>query len=409
MTGVTATPDRPHALSTTAVHLPVPTEVRGRPVSVPIYQTSVFAFDDADAITDALNDPRGQYGYSRFGNPTVRALEEALAALEGAHAAVATSSGMAAITTAISANVSAGDHLVVQASIYGGTAGLLADLTRRWGIRVTEVPGDDPEALAAAIEPTTRVLYLETISNPVTAVADIPAMAAVARRHGVLTVVDNTFASPLICRPLEHGADIVVHSTTKYIGGHSDLTGGVVAYADAELFTRGWAYALGVGMTPDPHAAWLTLRGLQTLPLRIREASGNAAELAARLAAHPGVQAVHHPSLPEHPQHALAVSLLDRPGAMLSFDLAGGAAAAKRFTSAVSLIQLAASLGGVETLTMHPASSSHRAYTPEQLAAAGISPGTVRLSTGVEDVEDIWADIAQALDTVGAETVGAER
>ncbi|WP_205843895.1 trans-sulfuration enzyme family protein [Nakamurella deserti] len=399
---MTQNPVPPTALSTRAVHVPVPTEVRGRPVSVPIYQTSVFAFDDADAITDALNDPRGQYGYSRFGNPTVRSLEQALATLEGADAAVATSSGMAAITTALSANLVAGDHLVVQASIYGGTAGLLADLTRRWNIRITEVPGDDPDALAAAIEPTTRLLYLETISNPVTAVADIPGMAAVARRHGVLTVVDNTFASPMICRPLHHGADIVVHSTTKYIGGHSDLTGGVVAYADPELFTRGWAYAIGVGMTPDPHAAWLTLRGLQTLPLRIREASANATELAARLAAHPAVQAVHHPSLPGHPQHRLAATLLDRPGAMLSFDLAGGAAAAKQFTSAVGLIQLAASLGGVETLTMHPASSSHRAYTPDQLAAAGISPGTVRLSTGVEDVEDLWSDIAQALQKVDA-------
>jgi methionine-gamma-lyase len=393
-------PSPPTALSTRAVHVPVPTEVRGRPVSVPIYQTSVFAFDDADAITDALNDPRGQYGYSRFGNPTVRSLEQAIAALEGADSAVATSSGMAAITTAISANVVAGDHLVVQTSIYGGTAGLLADLSRRWGIRITEVPGDDPRALEAAIEPATRLVYLETISNPITAVADIPGMAAVARRHGVLTVVDNTFASPMICRPLEHGADIVVHSTTKYIGGHSDLTGGVVAFADPELFTKGWAYAIGVGMTPDPHAAWLTLRGLQTLPLRVREASANASELAARLAAHPTVHAVHHPSLPGHPQHGLAATLLDRPGAMLSFDLAGGAAAAKQFTSAVSLIQLAASLGGVETLTMHPASSSHRAYTPEQLAAAGIRPGTVRLSTGVEDVDDLWADIARALEKV---------
>jgi cystathionine beta-lyase/cystathionine gamma-synthase len=223
----------------------------------------------------------------------------------------------------------------------------------------------------------------------------------VARRHGVLTVVDNTFASPMICRPLSHGADIVVHSTTKFIGGHSDLTGGVIAFADAELFSRGWSYAIGVGMTPDPHAAWLTLRGLQTLPLRIREASANATDLAARLAAHPKVLAVHHPSRPGHPQHELAQALLDRPGAMLSFDLAG-APAAKQFTSAVDLVQLAPSLGGVETLTMHPASSSHRTYSPDQLAAAGISPGTVRLSVGIEDVDDIWADVARALEKVDA-------
>ncbi len=381
--------------------MPVPTGVHGRPVSVPIYQTSVFAFDDADGITDALNDPRGQYGYSRFGNPTVRSLEQALAALEGAAAAVATSSGMGAITTAISAQLRAGDHLIVQQSIYGGTAGLLADLTQRWGIRVTEVPGDDPEALAAAILPQTRLVYLETISNPMTAVADIRAMAAVARRSGVLTIVDNTFASPMICRPLALGADIVVHSTTKFIGGHSDLTGGVVCYADDALFRPGWAYAIGIGVTPDPHAAWLTLRGLQTLPLRMRQASANASELAARLAAHPAVRAVHHPSLAHHPQYRLAAQALDLPGAMLAFDL-DDATAAKAFAGAVDLIQLAASLGGVETLTMHPASSSHRAYSADQLARAGISPGTVRLSTGVEDVEDIWADIEQALAEVAA-------
>lgn len=388
------------ALSTTAVHVPRPAEVHGRPVSTPIYQTSVFAFDDADAITDALNDPRGQYGYSRFGNPTVRALEAAIGALEGAAATVATSSGMGAITAAVSAQLRTGDHLVVQQSIYGGTAGLLADLAQRWKIQITEVPGDDPEALEAALLPTTRLVYLETISNPMTAVADIPAMAEVARRHGVLTVVDNTFASPMLCRPLEHGADIVVHSTTKYIGGHSDLTGGVVSFADEVTFKAGWTYAVGIGVTPDPHAAWLTLRGLQTLPLRIRQASFNATELASRLSTHPTVAAVHHPSLPQHPQFLLAGKLLDQPGAMLSFDLAGGATAAKEFAAAVELIQLAPSLGGVETLTMHPASSSHRAYSAAQLASAGISPGTVRLSTGVEDVDDIWADLDQALRAV---------
>ena len=380
------------------MHVPVPTEVHGRPVSVPIYQTSVFAFDDADDITGALNDPRGQFGYSRFSNPTVRALEDAAGALEGASATVATASGMGAIAVAVSSLLEAGDHIVVQQSMYGGTAGLFADLVKRWGIRITEIPGDEPTALAATLRPDTRLVYLETISNPMTAVADIAALAGVARDRGVLTVVDNTFASPILCRPLEHGADIVVHSTTKYIGGHSDLTGGVVCYADTVRYRAGWAYAVAIGVTPDPHAAWLTLRGLQTLPLRIRQACANATELATRLAEHPAVSAVHHPSLPTHPQHALAGKLLDLPGAMLSFDLVGGAAAAKQFAAAVSLIQLAPSLGGVETLTMHPASSSHRAYSPEQLARAGISPGTIRLSTGIEDVEDIWDDLTRALD-----------
>jgi len=386
-----------HALSTRAVHVPVPSNVTGRPVSVPIYQTTVFAFDDTEGITAALNEPRGEFGYSRFGNPTVRALEESLAGLEGAHAAVSTASGMGAIAVAVSAFLTAGDHMVVQRSIYGGTAGLFADLVDRWNIRITEVDGDDPEALRAAVEPDTKLLYLETISNPVTLVADIAAMSAVARELGVLTVVDNTFASPVLCRPLELGADVVVHSTTKYIAGHSDVTGGIACFATEELFRKAWGYAVNIGVTTDPHAAWLTLRGIQTLTLRVRQAAANARGIAERLAAHPAVAKVNHPSVPGHPQFELATRTLADSGAMLSFDLSGGADAARTFTSGVALIQLAASLGGVETLTMHPASSSHRKFSPEALAAAGITAGTVRLSVGIEDLEDIWADVEKAL------------
>ncbi|RIJ70860.1 aminotransferase class I/II-fold pyridoxal phosphate-dependent enzyme [Nakamurella silvestris] len=398
------TPSAPHqtatdglALTTRAVHVPIPANVTGRPVSVPIYQTTVFAFDDTDGITGALNDPRGEFGYSRFGNPTVRSLEESLAGLEGAYAAVSTASGMGAIAVAVSSALVAGDHIVVQRSIYGGTAGLFNDLVARWNIRITEVDGDDPEALRAAIEPGTKLLYLETISNPVTLVADIAAMSAVAREHGVLTVVDNTFASPVLCRPLELGADVVVHSTTKYIAGHSDVTGGIACFASEEQFRKAWAYAVNVGVTTDPHAAWLTLRGIQTLNLRVRQAAANARGIAERLQAHPAVSKVNHPSIATHPQFDLAARTLADSGAMLSFDLPGGAEAARTFTSSVSLIQLAASLGGVETLTMHPASSSHRAFTPEALAVAGITTGTVRLSVGIEDLEDIWADIEKAL------------
>jgi len=383
---------------TRAVHVPSTGDVRGRPVSVPIYQTSVFAHDDPLELTASLNDPRGGFGYSRNTNPTVRALEQAVAGLEGAVGAVATSSGMGAIATALGTELRIGSRIVVQESIYGGTSGLLADLVDRWQIEIVQVPGDDPAALRAALAGGAELVYLETISNPMTVVADITSMSAVAKEAGALTLVDNTFASPMLCRPLAMGADVVVHSTTKYLNGHSDVTGGIVAYADEKRYLAGWAHAVTTGVTPDPFAAWLTLRGLQTLPLRMRQACASAMVLADKLGGHPAVSAVHHPSRTDHPQHGLAARTLDAFGAMLAFDLTGGQEAANGFLSAVALITQAPSLGGVETLTVHPAGSSHRSFSDEQLAAAGISRGTVRISTGIEDVEDIWSDMLQALD-----------
>ena len=401
MVGMNAAPSDQLDLATRAVHVPGTGDVRGRPVSVPIYQTSVFAHDDPEELTATLNDPRGGFGYSRNGNPTVRALEQAVAGLEGAVGAVATSSGMGAIAVALGAHLRSGARIVVQQGLYGGTTGLLRDLVDRWGIHVVQVPGNDPEAVrAVAGDDGADLLYLETISNPMTAVADIAGMAAVAREAGLITVVDNTFASPILCRPLELGADIVVHSTTKYLNGHSDVTGGIAAYADESRFRAGWAYAVTTGVTPDPFAAWLTLRGLQTLSLRMRQSCANAVVIADKLGGHQAVEAVHHPSRTDHPQHRLAARTLDAFGAMLSFDLRGGQDAARKFLSGVRLITQAPSLGGVETLTVHPAGSSHRLFTDEQLAAAGISRGTVRISTGIEDVGDIWADMQQALDQI---------
>jgi methionine-gamma-lyase len=390
-------PSASSKLATRAVHVPVPVDVVGVPVSVPIYQTTVFAHEDPDVVTASLNDPRGAFSYSRMGNPTVRALEQHVAGLEGAVGAVATSSGMGAIATALGSVLTAGAHLVVQRSIYGGTTGLLKDLAERWNVRITEVPGDDPGALGTVLRDDTAAVYLETVSNPMTDVADIAGMSAVARRHGAITVVDNTFASPVLCRPLSMGADVVVHSATKYLGGHSDVTAGIVAYADDDRFRRAWSHAVVHGVTPDPFGSWLVLRGSQTLPLRIRAAGANAVELVRRLSGHRSVAAVHHPSLPTHSQHALATRQLDGPLAIFSFDLADGRDGARAFLSRLRLIAQATSLGGVETLAMHPATTSHRLFTPAELAAAGVGVGTVRISCGVEDVEDLWADIRTAL------------
>ncbi|GAA2651173.1 MULTISPECIES: trans-sulfuration enzyme family protein [Nonomuraea] len=382
---------------TRAVHLPRPVIKGSVPISVPIYQTSGFVFDDPEVFADGMSRPDGAFVYGRLSNPTVRSLEEAVAGLEGGVASVATASGMGAINSVLLGLLKPGDHLIAQKALYGGTAAMINDLASRFGIAVTHVPGDDPAALRAAVRPETRLVYLETIANPVCQVADLPAMCAAAKELGLVSVVDNTFASPILCRPLEHGADIVVHSTTKYLSGHTDVLGGIAVFAADELYRKVWHYAIELGSTPDPFAAWLTLRGMQTLPLRMERHCANTRVLATRLAGHPAVSAVHWPGLPTHASHEVAVKLMPEFGGVFSFDLAGGRAAGERFMSALKLALLAPSLGGVETLVLHPATTSHRSLSAEELARHGISEGTVRVAVGIEHAEDLWTDFAQAL------------
>ncbi|CAM5590785.1 aminotransferase class I/II-fold pyridoxal phosphate-dependent enzyme [Streptomyces tanashiensis] len=256
--------------------------------------------------------------------------------------------------------------------------------------------------MRAALRPETRLLYLETIANPTTRVADLPGLAAVAAEAGVPVAVDNTFASPLLCRPLDHGADIVVHSATKYLAGHADVLGGIAVFKDTELYGKVRRHAVEQGASTDPFAAWLTLRGMQTLSLRIERQSASAAELAARLEAHPAVEAVRHPALASHPDRAIAARLLPAGGGgVVSVDLAGGREAGRTFVEAVRLASLSVSLGDVKTLVMHPASTSHHQLDAAALAAAGIGAGTVRLSVGIEHVEDLWTDLEQALAKTG--------
>ncbi|RBQ20518.1 cystathionine gamma-synthase [Spongiactinospora rosea] len=382
---------------TRAVHLPRPPLNGSAPISTPIYQTSGFVFDDPAVFADGMGRPDGAFVYGRLTNPTVRALEEAVSGLEGGSGAIATASGMAAINTVLLALVGQGDHVIAQRALYGGTATMLNELRERFGVSVTYVAEDDPEAVRAAVRPETRLLYLETIANPMTQVADLPAMCAAAREAGVTTVVDNTFASPILCRPIEHGADIVVHSTTKYLGGHTDVLGGVAVFASDATYRKVWRFSVDLGPTADPFAAWLTLRGIQTLHLRMERHCANARFLATRLAAHPAVAAVHWPGLASHPSHETATRLLPAFGGVFSFDLTGGRAAGERFMSAVKLALLAPSLGGVETLILHPATTSHRALSAGELARHGIGEGTVRVAAGIEHPEDLWADFEQAL------------
>jgi methionine-gamma-lyase len=384
---------------TRTVHLPIPKPVGSRPLGVPIYQQHQFSFDTADELAAAFDGPDSAFFYNRLGNPTVRALEDAVADLEGGAGGLAFASGMGAINAVLRGLLSSGDHAIAQRCLYGGTYATFTELAERWGVEVTFVSGDDPAEVRAALRPNTRLLYLETIANPTTQVVDLPALIAEVASHDVVSVVDNTFASPLLCRPLEHGADIVVHSATKFLGGHGDILGGVAVFGSAGLRRRVWDQAIEMGASADPFAAWLTLRGMQTLALRMERHCSNALLLAERLAGHPATSRVYYPGLPGHPGYAIAQRLLagGAGGGVLSFDVAGGREAGRIFTEAVRLAVHTPSLGNVQTLVLHPASTSHRQLDAAALAAADIGVGTVRIAVGIEHPEDLWADIEQAL------------
>lgn len=385
---------------TRAVHITAPSLHGCHPLSVPLYQSSAFAFDHPDILAEAMSRPDGAFVYSRRGNPTVRALEDAVADLEGGSAALATASGMGAISAVLLSLLNTGDHVIAQRCLYGGTYSLLSELTSRFGIQVSYISGADADEVRAVVRPTTRLLYLETISNPIVRVADVPGLMAAGQELGLIGVVDNSFASPMLCRPLEFGADVVIHSSTKYLGGHSDVTGGIAVFATRQQYEACWKIAVELGSTADPFAAWLTIRGLQTLSLRMQRHCDNAARLSRNLADHRAVEAVHWPGHPDHPDHTLAKCILADFGGVLAFDLVGDREAGRDFLAGLRLISLAPSLGGVETLALHPASTSHRELDVDALHAAGIGEGTVRVSVGLEHPDDLWKDIEQALSHV---------
>jgi cystathionine beta-lyase/cystathionine gamma-synthase len=334
------------------------------------------------------------YLYARHGNPTTEALERAVADLEGAEAGLSFASGMAAIASVLLASATDGE-VVASEGMYGGTTELLRDVGPRQGLTPRLVPAWDTEAVRAALSPRTRAILVETITNPLLRVADLPALGALARAHGVPLIVDSTFASPVLCRPLEHGATVVVHSVSKYIGGHGDLIGGVAVGAAAALAPVRRHRTL-VGGTMDPFCAWLTLRGLRTLPVRIERACASAARLAEALAQLPAVRRVHYPGRRDHPDHERAGRLLAAPGAMVSFEVADGDAA-RRVYDRVQVVARAASLGEVSSLLTHPASFSHKGLPAEERARLGLADGLLRLSVGLEDPADLEHDLRQAM------------
>jgi cystathionine beta-lyase/cystathionine gamma-synthase len=397
--------------NTRAVHLPPLPVPRQIPLGTPVYRSATFAFDSSQEYADVLADRAPGYTYSRVDNPTSDAFAEAVAALEGVRAGggvtgQAFASGMAAISAVLMAFTHAGAHVVAPAAAYGGTYGLLSELLSRFGVRTDFVDMTDLGKVRAAIRPETRVVWAETLANPTMAVADLPALAEAAHEAGALLVVDSTFATPVVCRPLEHGADLVVHSATKYIGGHSDSTGGVVV-GRAGLIGPVRSVRIHTGGMLAPDEAFLLRRGLATLPLRVRRQCDTAALLAAAVARHPAVARVDYPGLPGHPGHETARRLFDagpegtRFGAVVTITPRGGPAAGMALADGLRLAKVATSLGGTHTLAGHIASTTHRQMDARALAAAGIDPAAVRFSIGLEDADDLIVDVNNALTALG--------
>ena len=389
--------DAPRALETRAVHPPAPPPQPGSPVAPVLVTSSTYRFSDAEAFAAASDAKVGSgYVYARWASPTVDAFEAAVADLEGSAGSAAFASGMAAISALVLALCSAGDRVVATRQLYGNTHSLLTGRLARFGIRADLADVGDEPAIAELL-PGARLLLCETIGNPAIEVADLPRLAALARGAGVPLVVDNTFASPVLCRPLEHGAQAVVHSATKFLGGHHDLLGGVVC-ADSETLAAVRAVQRDLGATLAPFNAWLALRGMSTLPLRVERSSATALEVARRLEAHPRITSVRYPALESSPSRRLTMSLLGgRGGGTLAFELRGDRVRTRSFQDRLRLIEPAASLGGTHSLLVHAASVTHTQLSGAELAAAGISETFCRLSIGLESPEDLIADLEQAL------------
>ena len=381
-------------LETLAIHAGQPPDPVHGAVMTPIVLASTFAQPEPG------RPPR--FDYSRSGNPTRAALEECIAALEGGGRGFAFGSGCAAATTLLH-TLRSGDHVVCGDDVYGGTHRLLRTVMAPMGIEVTFADARSVEALSAAATERTRMLWIETPTNPLLRLADIRSVAKLAAQRGIPLVVDNTFASPVLQRPLDLGATVVLHSSTKYVNGHSDAVGGLLVTRDEALAERLKFLQNALGAVPSPFDCYLVLRGIKTLPVRMQRHVESASELARRLESARGVRRVHYPGLPSHPQHALCSEQMRGPGGMISVELEGGLAEARRFLSALRIFTLAESLGGVESLAEHPGLMTHASIPEAHRRALGIGDGLVRLSVGLEHIEDLWSDLERALDVARGE------
>ena len=365
--------------------------------TVPIYQTSTFKFKNAQHGADCFSGKSDGYIYTRIGNPTIKALEDNIAALENGFGGIATSSGMGAVSAIYFSLLEKGAHIVSTASVYGPSRGIMEQDFSRFGVEYSYIDTSNVENIKAAIKPNTKVLYLETPANPTIELTDIKAAVEIAHAHGIIVVVDNTFSSPYLQKPLDLGADVVFHSITKFINGHADIVGGVIVTKTEELYKKIRHAMVYMGSNMDPHQAFMVLRGVKTLALRVERAQESAMKVAEYLENHPKVAWVKYPGLKSHPQHDLAKAQMKGFGSMISFGVKGGLKAGSILMDNVHLAILAVSLGGVETLIQHPASMTHAAVSHEAKIKAGITDDLVRFSVGIEDVEDIIADLDQAL------------
>lgn len=390
---------RKSGFATRAVHVGAEKNQHGTLAS-PIYQTSTFVFENAEQGGRRFALEEGGYIYTRLGNPTLTTVEEKVASLEGAEACMSASSGMGAITSAVWVCVEQGDHIVAGKTLYGCTYAFFEHGLKRYGVDVTFVDMRDPENVRKAMRPNSKLVYVETPANPNMYIADIEAIAKIAHaQEGVRVMVDNTFCTPYLCRPLEFGADIIVHSATKFLNGHGDVIAGFIC-GSQEYINQ--VRLVGVkdltGSVLGPFEAFLINRGIKTLHVRMDRHCENAQKVAEFLEKHPNVESIAYPGLASFPQKALADKYMKQPGSMIAFEVKGGLEAGRKLMNSVHLATLAVSLGDTETLIEHPASMTHSPYTPEERAASDISEGLVRLSVGLEDAEDIIADLKQALD-----------
>jgi len=382
-------PEEQYAFPTRAIHAGQDFDPTTGAVVPPVYFTSTF-------VQDGIGGFRGGYEYNRGGNPTRDSLQELLASLEGGVKAFSFASGLAAEDTLLRAVLSPGDHIVMGNDVYGGTHRLVSRMFIPWGASLSTVNMSDLDAVRAAIRPdATKVLWIETPSNPLMKISDIAALVAIAKETGILVVVDNTFASPYLQQPLSLGADVVVHSTTKYLGGHSDVLGGAVIVNSDELAEKVGFVQFGVGAVSGPMDAWLTVRGIKTLAVRLDRHSSNAQAIAERLVGHPKLDSVYYPGLPDHPGHDVAAKQMKAFGGMISVAVKGGVAPAKKFAESMQLFQLAESLGGVESLVCYPSEMTHASVRGTDLE---VPENVVRLSVGIEDEGDLMADVLGALD-----------
>ncbi|QID19815.1 O-succinylhomoserine sulfhydrylase [Nitrogeniibacter mangrovi] len=361
-----------------------------------MYLTSSFVFDSAAQAAARFSGEEEGYVYARFTNPTVTAMQDRLAALEGAEACIATASGMAAILALVMALLKSGDHVVASQGLFGSTQQLFGNIFSKFGIETTFVPAADVAAYEAAIRPQTRLIFVETPSNPLTELVDIAAVAEVAHRHEVLLAVDNCFCTPALQRPLELGADVVIHSATKYLDGQGRVLGGAVV-GNKVLMDEVFRFLRTAGPTLSPFNAWVILKGLETLRLRMEAQSASALALAEWLEGQPWVSRVYYPGLPSHPQHALALRQQRMGGAIVSFDVVGGREAAWRLIDATRLISITANLGDTKSTITHPASTTHGRISPEARAAMGVSEGLIRVAVGLESIDDLKTDLARGL------------